>query len=120
MSKGFKPRPEQLETVAELTTRLAEQAMAEMMSRRPVSEETVRSLADGVLILDENAHPIPRLALDVLMRIHRERASGSLPTDPDAGSVPAPETDADERSEVLSAGHKVLRLFRSFRPRSGR
>ncbi|MDR7038060.1 hypothetical protein J2X36_002815 [Methylobacterium sp. BE186] len=113
MSNSQKPLPEQLDTVAELTARLADQAMAEMMSQRAVSDRTVRSLADGVLLLDQHAHPIPRLALDLLMRIHGERfAEGAA-----AADDPVPEAGGHEprRDGELGPGRKVLKLFRSFR-----
>ncbi|MEA1833063.1 hypothetical protein U8607_13325 [Methylobacterium durans] len=119
MSTSRKPLPEQLEMVAALTAKLADQAMAEMMSEHSVSDRTVQSLADGVLFLDRHAHPIPRLALDLLMRVHHDRSAALAVSRREGARREARGFKTAERAEEGGAGRKVRSLFRSLRRRDG-
>src|SRR4051812_46515635 len=102
--------PERLARVSELTTRLAENALTEMMLHHPVPDRTVRALADAMLLLEEYGQQIPPLALDLLMRIQKERHGGPASAGSDRPEY-APDPDATHTENEITATRKLMGVF---------
>ena len=102
--------------VSELSAKLAEKTLAEMMLHHRVSDQAVRALANAALLLEEYAYPIPPLALDLLTRIHQERHTEVTLNDPDERLEQETASDARQDGEETRAARRLMRLFRSLRP----
>ena len=117
MSATDKPSPERLATVSELASKLAEKALAERMMQRPVDDQTVTALAEAVLLVEEHAHPVPPLALDLLARFFQERRreGTSRPLENEVPEDPGAESK-DDHDEGTTVARKVIGFFRGLRP----